>query len=68
MEWRRIADNWAHFKASAKLRWARITDAELDAIGGRRGQLAAHISEAYGISQNAAQIQLELWQGAQQDP
>ena len=68
MEWERIASNWAHFKASAKLRWARITDAELEAIGGRRTHLAAQICEVYGISENAAQMQLESWQGVQEDP
>jgi len=68
MEWERIASNWAHFKQSAKLRWARITDAELEAIGGRRTYLAAQICEVYGISENAAQMQLESWQGVQEDP
>ncbi|HYL88067.1 MAG TPA: hypothetical protein VEU32_04795 [Burkholderiales bacterium] len=68
MEWERIASNWAHFKQSAKQRWARITDAELEAIGGRRGQLAAQICEVYGISENAAQMQLESWQGVQVEP
>ena len=68
MEWERIAANWSHFKLSAKLRWARISDAELAAIDGRRAQLAAQIRVVYGISENAAQMQLESWQGVQVDP
>jgi uncharacterized protein YjbJ (UPF0337 family) len=68
MEWERIAANWAHFKASAKLRWARISDAELDVIGGRRAQLAAQICAVYGISPHSAQMQLESWQGVQKEP
>lgn len=66
MDWERIAANWAHYKPSAKLRWARITDAEFDAVGGERLQLAAQIRATYGISGNAAQMQLESWQGVQQ--
>ena len=68
MDWERIAANWAHYKQSARLRWGRFTEAELDAIGGRRLQLAAHIQQMYGISANAAQMQLESWQGVQQEP
>ena len=67
MEWERIAANWPHYKLSAKLRWARISDAELAAIDGRRAQLAAQIREVYGISENAAQMQLESWQGRQSE-
>ena len=67
MDWERIAANWAHYKRSAKLRWAAITEAQLDAIGGRRSQLATQICAAYGISPNAAQMQLESWQGVQRE-
>lgn len=68
MEWDRIAANWAHYKHSAKLRWARITEAQFDLVGGRRAELAVQIHAAYGISQNAAQMQLESWQGVQKEP
>jgi hypothetical protein len=66
LDWERIAANWAHYRPSAKLRWAGITEAEFDAVGGGRTQLAAQIRATYGISENAAQMQLESWQGVQQ--
>ena len=65
MDWERIAGNWQHYKPSVRQRWGRITDEELDLIGGRRAQLAAYIQELYGISKDAAQMQLESWQGVQ---
>ena len=65
MDWERIAGNWKHYKQSVRSRWGRITEEELDLIGGRRAQLAAHIQELYGISKDAAQMQLESWQGVQ---
>jgi uncharacterized protein YjbJ (UPF0337 family) len=68
MDWERIAGNWQHYKASVRRRWARITEAELDLIAGRRAQLAAHIQKLYGISTGAAQMQLESWQGMQREP
>ena len=68
MDWERIAGNWQHYKPSVRQRWGRITEEELDLIDGRRAQLAAHIQELYGISKDAAQMQLESWQGIQIEP
>lgn len=68
MDWERIEGNWQHYKLIAAQRWPRITADELDLIGGRRNDLAGHISEVYRISRDAAQMQLESWQGQQQEP
>jgi uncharacterized protein YjbJ (UPF0337 family) len=68
MEWDRIQANWQHFKVIALVRWGRITADELDLIGGRREQLVAQIGEVYRISASMAQMQVESWQGQQQEP
>ena len=67
MEWSRIQAEWRHFKVLAHLRWVKITAADLDIIAGRRELLAAHIQQTYGISMNAAWMQLESWQGRQEE-
>lgn len=66
MEWARIQADWQHYKDLAHLRWGRISTADLDIIAGRRELLATHIQQTYGISMNAAQMQLEAWQGRQE--
>ncbi len=66
MDWAVVEANWSHYKKVAKARWPRITAEEIDAIGGRREQLANRIHEIYGISKGAAQMQLESWQGTLQ--
>jgi hypothetical protein len=68
MEWALIQADWQHYSALARQRWARLTAADLDSIGGRRELLAAHIQQTYGISNGAAQMQLESWQGQQREP
>ena len=68
MEWALIQADWQHYKELAGQRWARLTAADLDIIAGRRELLATHIQEMYGISKNAAQMQLESWQGRQREP
>jgi hypothetical protein len=67
MEWERIQANWRHFKVIARVRWNKISIEEFDLIGGRRERLAAQIAQAYGVSAAMAQMQLESWQGQQQD-
>lgn len=68
MDWERIQSQWPHFKVLAQSRWARISGADFDLIAGRRDLLVTHIQQMYGISNNAAQMQLESWQGRQQEP
>lgn len=68
MDWARIQADWQHYKALVHLRWMKLSAADLDIIAGRRELLAAHIQQTYGISKNAAQMQLESWQGQQREP
>lgn len=68
MDWSFIQANWQHYSVLAHLRWGRICAADLDLIRGRRELLAAHIQQIYGISANAAQMQVESWQGQQREP
>ena len=65
MDWILIQADWKHFKALVGQRWARLSAADLDIIAGRRQILAGHIQQIYGISKDAAQMQLESWQGRQ---
>jgi uncharacterized protein YjbJ (UPF0337 family) len=68
MQWERIEANWQHYKVLARVRWARLTEEELDGVAGRREALAAAIHHTYGVSADMAQMQLESWQGQQQEP
>ena len=68
MDWARIEAKWEHYKRFAGQRWARLSAGDLDIIAGRRELLAAHIQQIYGISKDAAQMQLESWQGQQREP
>jgi uncharacterized protein YjbJ (UPF0337 family) len=62
MEWDRIRSNWAHYGALAQARWGEMTEREVELIDGQREVLASHISMIYGISRNAATLELEAWQ------
>jgi uncharacterized protein YjbJ (UPF0337 family) len=65
MNWERIEGNWEHYRGNAKRHWLKLTDEQLDLTWGKRGELAAKIEHAYGISRDQAEKQLASWQGAQ---
>jgi uncharacterized protein YjbJ (UPF0337 family) len=67
MEWDRIAGNWRHFKGNALRHWRRLTAGQLDAIAGRREQLALEIQQTYRLSVEQAEKQLAAWQQAQKE-
>ena len=62
IEWRRIESNWTQFVGTAKSKWDKLTDAQLALTAGRREALAGSIQEAYGITREAAQRQIDQWQ------
>ena len=66
MDWDQIEHNWQEFRGKVQQQWDRLTEAQLDAIAGRREQLVGWIQEAYGVSQHAAEWQLSGWEKRQQ--
>ena len=45
-----------------KEQWGDLTADEIDVINGRRDQLAGTIQEAYGISKEEAERQVQEWE------
>ena len=68
MNWDRIEGNWKQFKGTAKAKWGKLTDDELDVIAGKRDQLVGKIQEAYGITRETTERQLAQWQADQKEP
>lgn len=67
MNWDRIEGNWKQFKGTAKEKWGKLTDDQLDVIAGKRDHLVGKIQEAYGISKEATEKQVTEWLDHQKD-
>ena len=67
MNWDRIEGNWKQFTGTAKAKWGKLTHDQLDVIAGKRDQLAGRIQEAYGITREASQRQIDQWQSDQRE-
>ena len=63
MNWDQIEGNWKQLKGNIQQQWAKLTDQDLDLVNGKREELAGKIQEAYGVSKDEAEKQLNDWQG-----
>lgn len=61
MNWDRIEGNWKQLKGKAKEQWGKLTDDQLDVIGGKRDQLVGKVQESYGIGKDEAQKQVDAF-------
>lgn len=59
MNWDRIEGNWKRLKGKVRAQWGRLTDDELEQIGGKRDKLAGSLQESYGIAQDEAENQIQ---------
>ena len=68
MNWDQIEGNWMQLKGTAKSRWGKLTDDQLEVIAGKREQLIGRIQEAYGITRETTERQIAQWQADQREP
>jgi uncharacterized protein YjbJ (UPF0337 family) len=61
MNWDQIQGKWKQLKGSAKVRWAKLTDSDVELINGRREQLVGLLQERYGIAKEQAEKQVNDW-------
>ena len=67
MNWDRIAGNWKQAKGTVKAQWGKLTDNDLDTIGGKRAQLVGKIQNSYGIGKDEAEKQVGEWEARHRD-
>jgi uncharacterized protein YjbJ (UPF0337 family) len=62
MNWDRVEGNWKTFKGKVRQQWGKLTDDDLDVIGGRREELIGRIQNAYGMARDEAEKQVAAWE------
>ncbi|MBI5862637.1 MAG: CsbD family protein [Rhodocyclales bacterium] len=67
MNWDIIEGNWKQFKGNVKTQWGKLTDDQLDVIGGKRIELLGKVQEAYGISKDEAEDQIKRFEATHKD-
>jgi uncharacterized protein YjbJ (UPF0337 family) len=65
MNWDTIEGKWKQFTGSARKRWGKLTDDDLQQIAGKRDQLIGKLQERYGWSRDRAERDLKEWESSQ---
>ena len=61
MNWDQVEGKCKQIKGEAKTRWGKLTDDDLDFVGGQRDKLVGRVQERYGIAKDQAQGEVEDW-------
>lgn len=67
MNWDQLQGKWKQSKGKFREKWGKLTDDDLDVIGGKRDQLVGRIQERYGVAKEIAQEQADAFVQAMND-
>ena len=67
MNWDMVEGNWKQFKGTVRQAWSKLTDDRLDAIAGKRDRLMRALQEAYGLTSDQAQVQVEAFEALHEE-
>ena len=67
MEWGVIEGRWHEYKAAAKRRWEKLSEAQISGTRGNRDYLLKRVQEAYTLTREEAERQVADWQLGQFD-
>lgn len=56
--------NWKQLSGEVQKQWGKLTNSQLDQVGGSRKKLAGIIQENYGVKQDNAEKQIKDWEDA----
>ena len=59
MDWNQVEARWKQARGKIKEKWVRLTDEDLEAIGGRRALLERKIQERYGFATDYVRKEIE---------
>jgi uncharacterized protein YjbJ (UPF0337 family) len=64
MNWDQMQGKWKQLKGHAKEQWGKLTDDDLEVIGGARERLIGKLQERYGYAREDAQRRADEWMKA----
>jgi uncharacterized protein YjbJ (UPF0337 family) len=53
--------DWKILRGKIRQRWGKLTDDHLDIVNGRMEMIAGRVQQAYGISRDEAERQVQNW-------
>ncbi|MEZ5351845.1 MAG: CsbD family protein [Bryobacteraceae bacterium] len=61
MNWDQVEGKWKEFRGSVREQWGKLTEDDLDVIGGKREQLTGRLQQQYGYSKEKAEDEINAF-------
>jgi uncharacterized protein YjbJ (UPF0337 family) len=61
MDWSSIEGMWKEVKSGIQAKWSKLTEEDLELIGGRRDRLEFKIHQRYGFAPNHVSKEVDDW-------
>jgi uncharacterized protein YjbJ (UPF0337 family) len=61
MNWNEVEGKWNQMKGSVREKFGKLTDDDIQVIGGKKDQFLGKLQERYGIAREQAQKELDNW-------
>lgn len=61
MNWDEVESQWTRLAAKAKVKWAKLTEDDLNHIAGKQESLISRVQERYDILKMDAERQVKDW-------
>jgi len=59
-----LSGNWKQIKGKVRSKWGKLTDDEIDVIGGKREELVGKIQERYGLEKDKAEEEVNKFESS----
>jgi uncharacterized protein YjbJ (UPF0337 family) len=56
-----LKGQWLQVKGKVRERWGKLTNDDLDMVGGKAEQLIGKVQERYGIARDQAKREVDAW-------
>ena len=59
-----LSGNWKQIKGKVRSKWGKLTDDEIDVIGGKREELVGKIQDRYGLEKDKAEEEVNKFESS----
>ena len=61
MGWDKLEGSWQELKGAVRQKWGKLTDQDLEQIGGAKDRLVGALKTRYGYEKDKATTEAESW-------
>lgn len=61
MNWNTIEGKWTEFQGVLKDKWGKLTDNDMQSIGGKRDRLVGRLQQLYGKKRDEIESDVDVW-------